>query len=271
MNIEELCRMLHMPEEVISEVTKFNAEEYREALEHFWISIQDKSKWGTAVKDVKKILTNDKNGIECLAFMLQIGLRTYQEYVTKGISEKIFKDTMEVFSRFVKEHMESYGCYGFDREWWTVRELTLNEFRLGELEFEMADKDNKRIISVHIPSDAKLNKDNCREAYRYAESFFADYAKDYAEVEYYCESWLLSPELKKLLPKESNILSFQNDFIIDEVHPEESSYMEWVFKNKAKTLDQVPQDTSLQRKMKEHLINGGKIGEGIGHLKKEIL
>lgn len=270
MNVRKLCRMIDMPEEVILEIEKWNAEVYREALEHYWIQVQDKSKWADALVEVKELLGDDKNGLKCLAFMMQTGLRTYQEYLEKGISEQIYIDTLSCFSRFVREHYDSFGRYGFDREWWTVRELTLREFRLGELEYEMVEEEDNKLIYVHIPSDTKLEKQKRRESYKKARSFFADYASDYAEAEYCCESWLLSPKLKELLAGTSNIISFQEDFILDSYEAEDTSYMQWVFKNQALTLEEVPENTSLQRKMKAYLKNDGKIGAGRGHIKKEL-
>jgi hypothetical protein len=271
MNVRELCKMIDMPEEVITEIEKWNEKTYREALEQYWILVQDKTKWEEALAKVKEFLEDDKNGLKCLAFMMHTGLTTYQEYIRRGISKQIYTDTLGCFSRFVREYYESFGCYGFDREWWTVRELTLKEFRLGELEYEMVEEDDQRLISIHIPSDAKLDNQKCRESYRKAKSFFAEYVGDYAEAEYFCDSWLLSPNLKEVLSETSNIISFQEDFILDSFDPEARDYMLWVFKNGDLSLDEVPQNTSLQRKMKEYLMNGGKIGTARGHLNKEYI
>lgn len=270
MNVRKLCKMIDMPDEAILEIENWNAEVYGEALEQYWVLVQDKSKWADALAEVKELLGDDENGLKCLAFMMQIGLRTYQEYLEKGISEQIYSDTLSCFSRFVREYYESFGRYGFDREWWTVRELTLKEFRLGELEYEMVEEADNRLIYVHIPSDARLEKQKRRESYVKARSFFADYASDYAETAYYCESWLLSPKLKELLTGTSNIISFQEDFIIDSYERGDASYMLWVFKNQALSLEEVPENTSLQRKMKEYLKNSGKIGAGRGYIKREL-
>lgn len=270
MNVNKLCKMINMPVEVTTEIAKWDAKAYGKALEHYWMLVQDKTSWTEALGQVKDLLKDDKNGLECLAFILHIGLRTYEVYKERGISDQIFVDTFGCFSRFVKEHYESFGNYGFDREWWTVRQLTLQEFRLGELEYEMIETDGRRLISVHIPSDAKLEKQKCRESYRMAKNFFTDYAGDYAKAEYYCESWLLSPKLKELLSETSNIIQFQEDFILDYFDPEDKDFMLWVYKNMELSLDELPQNTSLQRKMKAYLINNGKIGAGRGHLKKEV-
>ena len=131
--------------------------------------------------------------------------------------------------------------------------------------------EDNRSISIHIPSDARLDQLSRRDSYKEAENFFAKYADDYLGAPYFCESWLLSPKLKEILTETSNIISFQNDFIIDSFEPEDTGYMLWVFKNEALSLEDVPQNTSLQIKMKEYLQNGGKIGAGRGYLKSELL
>ncbi len=271
MNIIELCEMIDMPGEVTSKIRKWNSVKYREALEHYWIRIQNKSNWDTALDEIRKLLPDDSDGLNCLAFQLHTGLKTYQEYTKREIPLQIFIDTMGCFSRFVKEHHESYGTYGFDREWWTVRELSLNEFRLGELEYELICEAEDRSISVHIPSNARLDQLLRRESYAKAASFFSEYEKDYQDMKYYCESWILSPKLKEILATTSNIISFQNDFILDTYDLEDTGYMLWVFKNEALSLQDVPQNTSLQVKMKAYLQNGGKIGTGKGYLKKEMV
>jgi hypothetical protein len=269
-NVRTLCEMIDMPEEVTQEIEKWNAEEYREALEHYFFMIREKVQWDTALEEVKQLLKEDKNGLNCLAFMMHVSLRSYQEYRIKRISEQIYLDTMGCFSRFVKEYKESYGTYGFDREWWTVRELSLKEFRLGELEYELTGEDNNQFVSVHIPSDAKLEKQKCLDSYKKAKSFLLEHVHEYTDVAFYCESWLLSSKLKELLSEDSNIIRFQSDFIIDTVETEDTGYMKWVFKNDTLSLNEVPQTTSLQRKMKAYLQSGGKIGVRRGQIRQEL-
>ncbi len=270
MTTRMLCEMIDMPEVVTRTIETWNAIQYEKELDHYLELVRDKAKWDEALDGVRKILGEDQEGLKCLAFMLHVAMRSYQEYLRRGISDKIFIATMGCFSRFVKEHQDSYGSYGFDREWWTVRELTLREFRLGELEYEMIEDKDEKKISIHIPSDANLEEDKCLESYHMAKSFFSQYEVDYAEVEYYCNSWLLYPMLFEFLPENSKIIRFQKDFIIDFFEPDNEGYKLWVFKNKTLTIDELPENTSLQRRMKEHLKKGGKIGSGRGHIKKEL-
>lgn len=43
--------------------------------------------------------------------------------------------------------------------------------------------------------------------------------------------------------------------------------MEWVFKRRDIPLEDLPEETSLQKNMKAHLLSGGWVGEGMGCLK----
>lgn len=147
-----------------------------------------------------------------LSYMLTAAFYSLEEYEEKGIPKEIFTDTMKCFSRFTQEHYKSYGYYGFDQGFWTGRQLSLQLFRLGELEFEKTIEENQKIIVVHIPSDAILTEENCKKSLRMADDFFREEDCSYEHVPYSCNSWLLSPALKNLLPEQSNILKFQNLF-----------------------------------------------------------
>ena len=179
---------------------------------------------------------------------------------------------MKCFPRFIAEHRRSYGRDGFDRYWWTVRQISARLFRIGELEYELAeDNGGKPVIGLHIPSDTKLESDRLNESLRRADSFLRTYFPDWTEAPKTCESWLLSPVLKELLPPSSWILRFQEAFDLLETHPEDNSALEWVFyvaQGQYRNLDvrKLPESTSLQRKMKELLLRGGAPGSARGIL-----
>lgn len=230
-----------------------------------WIPLlTEVDKWVEARLKLKELLVPDEKGFKMLLCMLQAAAYSYEKYESLGISEKIFIDTMKCFTRFVAEHKVSFGYYGFDRDFWTGRQLSLLLFRVGELEVEKRICQGEKTVAVHIPSDAKMTRENCITSFKQAKELFEKCDKEYVDVPYTCHSWLLSPVLKELLPENSRIIQFQNMFEIVKVEPENTDYMEWVFKSKDIPLAQLPEDTSLQRAMKKHLLNGGWIGAGEG-------
>lgn len=268
--LEKLCNGINMPEEVTVQVLSFYQKYDFTKIQASLNKLQAPASWEEGLKELKQIFPEDRQGIALLTAMLTEGIITYEKYQNKGISDTIFYDTFGCFSRFVKEHMVSYGCYGFDREFWTTRQLSMLLFRIGELEYEMTEHDGQKVISLHIPSDVKLTKENCRRSYEQAKAFLAEYYPDFTYERFVCHSWLLSPNLKEVLAADSHILQFQNEFTVESFEPEAMDYMEWVFKNRDLTsIEEVPQDTSLQRKVKAYIKNGGFIGCAFGGLKED--
>ena len=179
------------------------------------------------------------------------------------ISEEIYIETMKCFSRFVREHKVSYGVYGFDRGFWTPHQIEGKLFRIGELEYQIDDEE--KVISIHIPSDADLSDDLVNASYAEQKQFFAENFPETAGWPGMCESWLLSPALKELLPSDSRILAFAARFEITQTNPDATDYLEWVYKlasgqQKSAELENLREDTSLQRRMKDFLRAGGKVG-----------
>jgi len=142
-------------------------------------------------------------------------------------------------------------------------------FRIGDLEYEMLEEKGKKEISVHIPSNAKMTDADIDASIKAAQEFFAAHYPEYADSDYVCDSWLLSPKLKELLSEESNIIRFQNRFEITSEDKEAKDIFEWIFKTSEDAeIATLPENTSLQRKAKALLLKGDNIGIAFGVLKK---
>jgi hypothetical protein len=176
-----------------------------------------------------------------------------------GISDDIYVGTMKFFSRFLYYYNKIYGEYKYVWGWWAVRQISMQEFRIGDLEYEMTIQDDKKLISIHIPSDADMDSSNLRKSYLEARDFFAKYYPEFAKVDMFCFSWLLAPSLKKLLPGSSKILQFQNSFQLTSQEDDSPSFLDWVYGRRDIPFENLPEKTSLQRKLKPYLLNGGKI------------
>ena len=211
------------------------------------------------------------DGVEELTAQLLTALRNREEGPWENIPESIWVDTMKCFSRFVGEHHRSLGRHGFDRGFWTTRQVGAKLFRIGQLEYELKEEDRKKTIDLHIPSDARMDMGLLDESVARAREFLKEYFPDWAEESMECESWLLSPVLASLLPENSNILSFQRAFEIISQDPEPQDVLEWVFRltqgqQKTTPLEALPEGTCLQRSMKAFLLSGGRVGVAQGRL-----
>ena len=276
-SLEELYNLLDFPAEVVERLEQIQLDEDEETWRDIHL-LTDPEKWQDARTRLKEKYAPDADGMKILACMMRAMQDSHALYIEEKIPEKIFADTLKCFTRFLKEHEVSFGCCGFDRDFWTGRQLSLLLFRLGELEFEIvseegenagmaqSEKDSPYLLHVHIPSDADLSTERGDESFRMAEQFFAEHFPKTAGSKFACDSWLLSPALKELLPEGSRILQFQNRFEVKSWNQDADDFLEWVFKRKDLPLEELPEETSLQRKMKAYLLNGEKIGEAYGEI-----
>ncbi len=268
--IKDLCRRIDIPNEILEPIIDFDARFHYELIKESMSKLFFRETWDEGREEIKKCLGEDPGGIRMLACMLKCCLKTYDLYREWGISEEIFVSTMKCFGRFVREHKEAYGDYAFDRDFWTARQISGQLFRIGELEYELVNKNGSRYVSLHIPSDARLLSEGISQSLHRAKAFISEKFPEYGKADMVCHSWLLSPTLKKLLPEESNILKFQSCFSIENIGSDDKEYMRWVFKRTDLPLKALPENTLLQRKLKNYLLEGGKVTEARGKIKQII-
>mgnify|MGYP006958017817 FL=1 len=262
MQLEELCEKIHMPDEVRETIYKceLNVPDYLiSGLSNSQISKD-------CYQKIKSVCDSAGEGLDMLKAQLLAALYTYDSYSTQKIDDKIYFDTMKCFTRFVNEHRESYGYYGFDRGWWTYRQLQMTLFRIGELEYEF--REDLKEIHLHIPSDANIalefSRASLADFYLFAKKYFAQ-MQDYPII---LHSWLISPAIDKLLPRNSKIMKFKKCFDFISWNQEEDEFMQWVYRKTDIKYEELPEETSLQRNMKLYLLKGGKVGGAKGKLIK---
>lgn len=264
MNIDTLCKGIGLPQEVYDRVKAYFAANDFSGLEALSEALTVVETSADAYKTLAQLLGDDD--IAMLACNLYGASKVHERYSRKGISDKVYFDTMKCFPRFLKETRCSTGVYKFDRAFWTYRQLRMSLFRIGELEYEILP--GEHAISLHIPSDARFTAEIVDASLKEAREFFARFYPECREYEYVCESWLLSPELGKLLKPESNILRFQNRFEIQKTFPEDREFLQWVFGATGDTpVQSLPEKTSMQRSVKALLLRGGNIGAAMGVMK----
>lgn len=259
MQIRELCNLIDIPKEVQEKVIKYENEIDFASIGTEMDQMNDPKTWEKAIEGITKYLAPDEYGLKMLTCQLHAACYTYEKYKDKKISDEIFIGTMKFFSRFLYYYNEIYGEYKYVWGWWAVRQISMQEFRIGDLEYEMTIEDNKKRISIHIPSDANIVSSNLRKSYLEARDFFADYYPEFANVDMICGSWLLAPALRTILPGSSKIIQFQNSFQLTSQEEDSLGFLDWVYGRRDIPFENLPEETSLQRKLKNYLKNGGKV------------
>ncbi len=265
--VYEITRMIDLQDEVVSLVNEtyknLNIKEYDDYIKGL-LDIQTAPDARTKLIEV---LGEDLNNMKILTCMLFSLTYTYERYCEKGINEEIFIDTMKAFTRFLEEHYSGNLQWKFDRDWWIYRQIAMTIFRIGELEYEMKETEQEKYISIHIPSDTKLSEINIIESIKEAKIFFSKYYPEFTNVEYRCHSWLLSSDLDVLLPPSSNIIKFKSMFRIISESNGGTGFLTWIYKRKYEDFNDLPEDTTLQRNLKRHLLSGKSISTAYGILK----
>lgn len=134
------------------------------------------------------------------------------------------------------------------------------------MEYEFVKGEDKE-VAIHIPSDANLKKESVLQSFNEFMEFRKTYFPEWENVKLTCDTWMLMPELKDLLGENSNIVAFQNLFEIDALNYEATWYMGWIFPGYETIDESLPEGTTLQRRMKIHLLKGNRFGIAKGHLK----
>lgn len=161
--------------------------------------------------------------------------------------------------------LRKYNQIRLSQMLWGAYFVNIRLIEVGRLQYEKCEK----FIKIHIPSNGKLDMDKVKESLSnskfYIERYFG--LKDY---NYYCNSWLLSNQIHNMLDKDSNIHKFYNLFNIDDGESCIDDVLNFVYQqSEINNYSELAENTSLQRKLKQFLLNGNDIKIGKGMLKNE--
>ena len=205
----------------------------------------------------------EKEGL-ILSLYVRFATDLYKAYVEKEIPDEVYDATFSDFTIWYRHCVKERKKIGLCEEQWLKLHLKMKLFRLGRLQFEPDEE--QKVIHVHVPEGESLSREGCEASFAWADRFF-----DSSYKLYDCESWLLSPALKELLEKESGILQFQNCFEIQSVNLENRQAEERVFGSILEDPEAYPENTSLQKALKNYLSEGKKTGAGYGcRIRKKI-
>lgn len=265
MTLEDCCRRLDMPQPVAEAAARLQAELPWEKLAEPMEGLFHRRSWEEALSRLGERLAPDLCGLKLLTVMLACLPKTWEWYVQREISPEIFWDTMGAFPRFCRECRRSTGAWGFDRGFWTPRQLSGELMRIGTLEYERLEAEDGPVVALHIPSDASLTPENVAASVRQARAFLAEKFPRWSAAPITCDSWLLSPELGEMLPDTSRILAFQKNFRMTGTWDDCRDPLQWVFWAGPNTaVAELPEQTGLQRALKAFWLAGGNFRGGRG-------
>ena len=263
---EELICKLNLPEQTLAAVRSLPLPEHHLALKESFFA-------GTAL--FKEFAQQNLNGLGVLRLYLEWITDTKERYDTLGIPETCFWDSMKDIPIWCEDYMTKHGEPGF-KEWeWVGRSLRLELIRLGRLQFEpiRLSQDvtldgtiypaGTSTLDVHIPAGEPLSVEDALSSLYQASTFYKTHF-DQKFALFHCHSWLISPDLKELLSEHSRIIQFQNLFTVYKTDNEERQAEERVFGFLSDDPNDYPETTSLQKAVKQYMLDGKVVQMGAG-------
>lgn len=227
-----------------------------------------------------------KKGFHCLAgkkpmlilaVILKLACDVKEKYIAAGIDDKIYYDTMSDIKIWCQRNnnkgLKNYG--------WLKNHVCFELFRLGRLQFQLYECKNKtlfydklpfsygaKLLYVHIPEGEKLYEDKCTESLEEARRFFSRFFPDFNYEYFFCESWLLFDGNKEFMSEDSNIVRFMSLFEHCYSVKIDVQAVERIYGKRKLIKKNYSEKTTLQKNAKRYMLSGGKLGVGVGIIRK---
>jgi hypothetical protein len=125
-------------------------------------------------------------------------------------------------------------------------------------------------ISVHIPPQDSFTLEAVKEAFVQALDIFEKYYPEFAYKAFVCHSWMMEKRLKEIMGRETNITRFADAWQPLPLLSQGEGVYSFLFHVPAQTaVDDLPENSSMQRKLKQYLQEGNLFYEKCGLLLPE--
>lgn len=139
--------------------------------------------------------------------------------------------------------------------------------RLSLAEWEEVLAPGDPVLHLHIPSGAPLDPEQCTESLCRAEAFFPRHVPEFPFRAYSLGTWFLDAQLEGVLPPTANIVRFSRRFYRFPAPSSPDAALRFVFgPNRPADPAALPQRTTLERRLVEHLVQGKAWHAGRGFI-----
>ena len=180
--------------------------------------------------------------------------------------------------RFVRQLLMKFGRLQFEYSYYRdpfviVKDKKGNKKVLGnnkKVKDEVLIKPGDICINIHIDRHGRLEPKMVDESLSLAKKNIKKYFPNTSKIIYRCHSWLLSLQMELFLTKDRHIMYFQSLFLLLPPNDEDTGddFFRFLFNTQKTNLDfsieALPEDTSLRKNVKKHLLAGKSVQEGRG-------
>ena len=204
--------------------------------------------------------------------LIVLSYKTHESNIKRN---KLNYDQILIHKKRVKECFENdlekrkYDNIRISQMLWAIYFIRVRLIEVGRLQYEYFEDEGKCFIKIHIPSGEKLDYDKVIDSIDKSEE---ELKKVYhiKDINYVCQSWLLSNQLNAIIEPNTNIYKFYRLFYVEDGEDCTFDILNFVFSlNECENYNDLPENTILQKIIKQQLINGEKFKLGIGILSKK--
>ncbi|MBR0459962.1 MAG: DUF5596 domain-containing protein [Victivallales bacterium] len=138
--------------------------------------------------------------------------------------------------------------------------------RLPLAEWELFLTKGSWILENHIPSGGNMTLELLRQSYEMAREFFPKYFPEMQPRATLCASWIMNPQLQRILPETANLVRFQRElFLLPRTCSGPGGLWFIFLQEPPYDPEKLPRDTSLQRAVADFLKTGEpwRVGDSI--------
>ncbi|MGI9256955.1 MAG: acyltransferase domain-containing protein [Salinispira sp.] len=114
------------------------------------------------------------------------------------------------------------------------------------------------MLDVHIPGGGGLSMESIRHSFLQGIDFFSRHYPDRYIAGFESVSWIFSPDLEAVYPAGSNLIRFRDKVHTFPVESRDIEGLQFIFGTFSENHADWPEKTSVQRKLKQHIVSGGK-------------
>ena len=115
------------------------------------------------------------------------------------------------------------------------------------------------VLGTHIPKGADISSQGFDAAIKEALRLVREYYKEYSVRCLFCHSWLLDNSLADIIGNESKIVKFGDRFMRIPVKSKGKEVFNFVFTSQVSSLEELPENTRLERGLKSLYLGGGYV------------
>lgn len=209
-----------------------------------------------------------EGGLTSMLALIAVAPDVKAEMLRRGVSEAIAVKSLADLGQQVAVHRMVHGHFGLSTQGWVAENYTGRLFWLGRLQFTVETApddlgaDEEYVLGIHIPETGPLTPTEVDAAIQLARQVAIPAFPELHIERMVLHSWLLDPDLVGKLGPESNIAQFARRF--GNLVRGSDGYRDALFfgfhiepGTRQIDLDSLPQQTSLQRAIREQLAGDG--------------